>query len=155
MKYATLLLVVLSLVSCGGEKNNKKAELSKTKPNKSIVTITNASDSNGIKSPPSFSDYIGVCPKLWGLVEGASQVHVEKFIQNFFFVPENPGPMYSDINTYPQAGGSILIKAATYKMVDKIVDQEMVTMFTGGKMTQCGVRFRCESNTSKWVASCD
>jgi len=48
-----------------------------------------------------------------------------------------------------------LVKAGTYKMLDNIVDQEMVALFAAGKMTQCGFRLRCASDPNVWVSSCD
>ena len=153
MKYLSIFLLILSCASCGNEtKNTQESALtaSEAKPKTQQKTKQKAAI-----ELPNLADYQGECPKLWGIVEGAAKSHVEKFIQNYIFVPENPGPMYSDINTFPYANGSTLIKAATYNMADDIVDQEMVTIFAGEKMTQCNVRFRCASDVKTWVNSCD
>ncbi|MFK8053829.1 MAG: hypothetical protein AB8F65_12755 [Woeseiaceae bacterium] len=105
---------------------------------------------------PDFSAYPGQCPSDWGIVEGAPQAHVENFIQNYFYVPEGPaGGMYSRINKLSAPGGATIIKAGTYKMLDPIVDQEMVVKFVGGAMTECVSRLRCETDPETWVASCD
>jgi len=160
MKYILMLLAVIFSASCFDKSEDvgnsiNQSESVEVKPVVEEVVSQNNSASDTSKSIPELSDYPRECPEMWGIVKGATQAKVEKFIQNYFHVPENPTPMYSEINNYAQAGGSTLIKAGTYKMQDNIVDQEMVALIVAGQMTQCGVRLRCASNPDEWVGSCD
>lgn len=160
MKFLLMLFVGILCTSCFDKSEDidssvKQTESIDVKPVVEEVITQEDSDKNASTSVPNISDYPRECPKAWGVVKGASQTQVENFIQNYFHVPENPTPMYSEINHYSQPDGSTLIQAGTYKMQDNIVDQEMVTSFVAGNMTQCGVRLRCANNPSEWVDSCD
>lgn len=160
MKFVFMLFVTIFCVSCFDKSDDADSSVKQTesidvKPDVEEVVIENNSDKNKSTNVPNLSDYPRECPEAWGIVKGASQAQVENFIQNYFHVPENPTPMYSEINSFSQPDGSTLIKAGTYKMHDDIVDQEMVVTFVAGKMTQCGVRLRCASNPSEWVGNCD
>lgn len=155
MKNLGIVMVVLTLASCGQET---------TPPSLAddAISTTVSPDPGEMDTAisagalPDFSQYPGVCPKDWGIVIGAPQAHVEKFIQNYFYVPKGgPSPMYSEINTFAAPGGATVIKAGTYKILDPIVDQEMVSRFVAGKMTHCGSRLRCQTDPDTWVASCD
>lgn len=160
MKLVLMILIVIIPVACFDQSDNKDSSSEKTesidvKKEADEPVIQDSADKNTTTSPPNISDYPRECPQEWGVVKGASLAQVENFIQNYFHVPENPTPMYSEVNRYPQTDGSVLIKAGTYKMQDNIVDQEMVATFVGGMMTQCGARLRCANNPSVWVESCD
>jgi len=149
---------MLSVVSCfdRSDETQGKATLEEINEASDEIVASAQKTSNGKDvDTPNLSDYPRVCPEAWGMVKGASQSQVEGFIQNYFHVPDNPTPMYSEVNNYALGDGAKLIKAGTYKMQDDIVDQEMVVMIVAGKMTQCGARLRCASNPGEWVESCD
>lgn len=158
MKFTLVIFVMLFVISCfdNSEKTESKAMLEEANEisNEAITSAQKASNSENVDLP-KLSDYPRACPEAWGMVKGASQSKVEGFIQNYFHVPDNPTPMYSEVNNYSAANGAVLIKAGTYKMQDNIVDQEMVVMIVAGQMTQCGARLRCASNPTEWVESCD
>ena len=152
---AILLLTLVALTACSRSASTANASPAST-TSASGPEEPATSANNVAAQLPEFADFPGTCPKDWGIVVGATQAHVENFIQNYFFVPErSPGAMYSEINTFATPTGGTLIMAGTYNMLDPIVDQEMVATFAAGTMTQCGSRLRCESNREQWVASCD
>jgi hypothetical protein len=160
MKYILILFVAIFSVSCfdkSDDAGNSSVISDSIDVNHTEEEVFSENNSNNeaSKSIPELSDYPRECPVAWGVVKGTTQAKVENFIQNYFHVPENPTPMYSEINHYAQDDGSTLLKAGTYKMQDNIFDQEMLAIFVSGKMTQCGVRLRCASNPNKWVESCD
>jgi len=156
MRNILILLAVVSCVSCFDQLDDvgnsvKQSESIETNQVAEQVAVKNNSANKAAKNMPTLSDYPRECPEMWGIVIGASKAKVESFIQNYFHVPENPTPMYSEINHFSSPDGSTLIHAGTYKMQDNIVDQEMVASFVAGKMTQCAVRLRCADNPSEWV----
>lgn len=158
MKYSMILVMAFLLAACSGEASKAEGVLEAADAAQAPAEVTAESKAPALASAdlPNFAEYPGVCPKDWGIVAGAAQAHVENFIQNYFFVPKSSAsPMYSDIRSFSVAGGATLVKAGTYKMVDAIVDQEMLVTFAAGKMTQCGSRLRCDANPNIWVASCD
>ncbi len=160
MRFIISLAIVFGLTACGNSSDEDSATEAK-KPQQSTSVkqdTTMPKIDKAVVAPQqaaNFSEYPGTCPEAWGIVNGAAFSHVENFIQNYFHVPESSGAMYSRIDYSTLANGAQFVNAGTYNMLDDIVDQEMIASFTGGVMTQCGVRLRCASNKNLWVGSCD
>lgn len=150
MNKLMIMLSVLALAACGSDAD------ADTKASNDVATESGEKAAISSEAPPNFAEYPRECPEDWGIVVGANKDHVDNFIQNYFYVPKSgSSPMYSEITTLTSADGATIVKAGTYNMLDTIVDQEMVTSFTAGKMTQCGSRLRCAADPETWVASCD